>query len=387
MSQLTVKRHAMTIRHGLFVGALLLVPAIAGGCEATPAPSVEPSTSASAAVSADDIRGFAEYLRKLAAAGQFSGVALVAGNGQPVMAQAYGMADKERGVANTADTRFCIASMNKMFTAVAVAQLVEQGKLSFNDTIGEYVSGLPPEIADTVTIHHLLTHTSGMGDAALRRDPTTQTPDTLAGMLARIVREPLQFKPGSRFAYSNDGFIVLGAIIERVAGRSYTDYVREHVLKPAGMTDTGVGSYRPAEVPNMAHGYMRVDSNGQPLPAGAARDPDAPSGQLRDNADLLQVVNPSGGSYSTAADLLRFAQALNGHRLLGKALTDTILAGKVDSVRPGGPPVDRYAYGFSDAKVNGVRIVGHKGYTVVILTNQDRALVPALRRSQEMLTR
>jgi CubicO group peptidase (beta-lactamase class C family) len=126
------------------------------------------------------------------------------------------MADRQRGLANTAQTRFPIASLGKMFTAVAIAQLVEQHKLAFTDTIGTYLSGFLPEVAGTVTIHQLLTHTSGMGDAALRRTPDRpQPPHTLAGQLERIIEQPLQFQPGSRFGYSNDGFIVLGAILER----------------------------------------------------------------------------------------------------------------------------------------------------------------------------
>jgi CubicO group peptidase (beta-lactamase class C family) len=184
---------------------------------------------------------------------------------------------------------------------------------------------------------------------------------------------------------------------------SYQDYVGEHIFTPAGMTATGISPYRPVDVPNMAHGYMQVDENGDPVPREAAKDPGGQSGSLRDNADVPQIANPSGGAYSTAADLLNFAQAVSSHRLLGKALTDTVLAGKVDSAKPGGPPNEKYAYGFSDASINGVRIVGHnggtpgyeaqldiypsRGYIVVLLANQDRVLVPAIQRSEEMLTR
>jgi hypothetical protein len=118
---------------------------------------------------------------------------------------------------------------------------------------------------------------------------------------------------------------------------------------------------------------------------------------------MLQIGNPSGGAYSTVADILEFAQAVTGHKLLSPALTETVLAGKVDVKRPGGPPEDRYAYGFDDQNVHGVRIVGHnggtpgfegqldiypgKGYAVIALTNQDGVLVPAMRRSEEILTR
>jgi CubicO group peptidase (beta-lactamase class C family) len=393
----------MVIRRREFMGGMLLVPVIIGGCGGTTSQPEKPAAgSAGKQVSAGEWRVYGEYLKQRAAAGEFSGAVLVAKDGQPLLEQGYGMADQKRGVANTAQTKFCIASMGKMFTAVAVAQLVGQGKLSFTDTIGKYVSGFPPETAGKVTIHQLLTHTSGMGDA-LRRGPTTEPPRTIADLMKQIVKEPLQFEPGSQFGYSNSGFIVLGAIIERVTGQSYADYVHEHIFKPADMTATAIRVYKPSEIPDMAHGYMRVGPDGQPLPPGPGPGSAGQSGTLRDNGDMPQIGNPSGGAYSTVADMLRFAQAVTGHRLLSPALTETILAGKVYSQRPGGPPEDRYAYGFDDQKINGVRIVGHnggtpgfeaqldiypdKGYTVIVLTNQDGVMVPAVRRSEEILTR
>jgi CubicO group peptidase (beta-lactamase class C family) len=381
---------------------MLLVPAIIVGCGGNTAPPDRPAVSAGKPLPAEDWRAYAEYLKQRAAAGEFSGAVLAVRNGKPLLQQGYGMADRQRGIANTAETKFEIASIGKMFTGVAIAQLVERGKLSFNDTIGKYVSGFPPEIAGRVTIHQLLTHTAGMGDAALmRRADRSEPPHTLAGLMERIVKEPLQFEPGSRFGYSNDGFIVLGAIIERVTGQDYADYIREHIFKPAGMTDTDIRVYKPSEIPGMAHGYMLVGQDGQPLPPGPGQESAAQSATLREN-DELRIGNPSGGAYSTVGDMLKFAQAVTRHKLLSPALTDTVLAGKVDTNRPG-PGEDRYAYGFDDQTINGVRIVGHnggspgfegqldiypdRGYIVVILTNQDQVLVPAMRRSEEMLTR
>ena len=313
------------------------------------------------------------------------------------------MADRQHRIANTPKTRFPIASIGKMFTAVAVAvaQLVQQGKLAFTDTIGNHLSGFPPQVVDTVTIRQLLTQTSGMGDAALMRRPDApEPPHTLAGLIERIVTQPLQFQPGSRFGYSNDGFIVLGAILQRVTRQDYADYVRQHVFTPAGMTDTAIRVYQPSQIPGMARGYTLVGQDGQPLQSGSGQNPTGQSGTLRGN-DEVQVGNPSGGGYSTVGDLLRFAQALTGHQLLGPALTDTVLAGKVATGRPG-PGQDTYAYGFSDARINGVRVVGHnggspgyegqldvypdRGDTVVMLTNQDEVLTRVLRRSQELLT-
>lgn len=392
----------MVIDRRAFLGGMLLIPVAIAACAGQTPPPNMAAASAGKPLPAEAWWAFADYLQQRAAAGEFSGTVLAVRHGKPLLHQGYGMADRQRGIANTAQTKFPIASMSKMFTGVAIAQLVEHGKLSFDDTIGNYVAGFPPQIAGKVTIHHLLTHTSGMGDAALMRRPDApEPPHTLAGMMERIVTEPLQFQPGSRFDYSNDGFIVLGAILEAVTRQDYADYIREHVFKRAGMTDTDIRVYRPSQIPGMAHGYMLVGQDGQPLQPGSGQGSAAPSGTLRDN-DEVQIGNPSGGAYSTVADLLKFAQALTRHKLLSPALTDTVLAGKVDTGRAG-PGEDRYAYGFGDTRINGVRIVGHnggspgyegqldlypdRGYTVVMLTNQDQVLTPVLRRSEEMLTR
>jgi CubicO group peptidase (beta-lactamase class C family) len=393
----------MVVDRRAFLGGMLLLPAVIAACgETTPPPDKPAGGSAGKPLPAEEWRAFADYLKQRAAAGAFSGAVLVAKDGQPLLQQGYGMADRQRRIANTPQTKFPIASMGKMFTGVAIAQLVQRRRLSFTDTIGTYVDGFPAEIAGTVTIQQLLTQTSGMGDAALMRRPDRpQPPHTLAGLLERIVTQPLQFQPGSRFGYSNDGFIVLGAILEHVTGQDYADYVREHVFWPAGMTATDIRVYKPSQIPGMARGYMLVGQDGQPVQPGSGQNPTGQSGTLRDN-DEVQIGNPSGGGYSTVGDLLRFAQALTGHRLLSPALTDTVLAGKVATGRPG-PGKDRYAYGFSDQRINGVRIVGHnggspghegqldlypgRGYTVVMLTNQDQVLTPVLRRSQELLTR
>jgi CubicO group peptidase (beta-lactamase class C family) len=388
----------MVIRRRAFLGGMLLLPAAIAACEATTSPPDKPAGgSAGKPLTAEDWRAFADELQQRAAAGEFSGTVLVAHDGQPLLQHGYGMADRHRGLANTAQTKFPIASLGKMFTAVAIAQLVQQHTLSFDDTIGTYVAGFPPEIAGKVTIHQLLTHTAGMDDAALRRQP----PRTLAGLLQRIVTAPLRFEPGSRFSYSNDGFIVLGAILERLTRQRYADYVRQHIFQPAGMTATDIRVYKPGQIPGMAHGYALVGQDGQPLPSGSGQGSTTPSAALRDN-DEPQVGNPSGGAYSTVGDLLRFAHALTRHELLNPALTDTVLTGKVATNRPG-LDKDSYAYGFADSRLNGVRIVGHnggtpgyeaqldvypdRGHTVVLLTNQDQTLTPALRRSEEMLTR
>jgi CubicO group peptidase (beta-lactamase class C family) len=197
---------------------------------------------------------------------------------------------------------------------------------------------------------------------------------------------------------------VLGAIIEKVTGESYDSYLRRHVFEPAGMTDTDVRVYTPARVDGMAHGYMVVGRGGQPISPGAQPAPGSGSQPtaLVDNSARPQIANPSGGAYSTTRDLVRFAQALLDDRLLTPAMTRIVLTPRVNSPQPGGPPVDKYTYGFAYQAVNGVTFVGHNGgtpgyesqidiyprsrYVVVILTNQDMTMVPAIRKSEQIVT-
>jgi len=365
-------------------------PAAAGG---TPPGDGQPAAMA--------WRGFAAWLAQQAAAGRFSGAVLVAPDGTPLLDAGYGLADRQVETPNTPDTKFCIASIGKLFTAVAIAQLVERHKLSFAATVANYISGLPAAIADHVTIAQLLTMTSGLDDVALSRP---NPPTTLAAMVRLIATERPEFKPGARFLYSNDGYILLGAIIQKVSDQSYASYIRQHIFKPAGMTHTDLRVYVPARVPGMAHGYTLVEPNGQPLPSTGAPAPGSPSkpATLRDNSATPQIANPSGGAYSTVGDLLKFAQALTHHKLVSAAMTATILKPRVDSPQPGGPPVDEYTYGFAYQQINGVTFIGHNGgtpgyegqidiyprsgYVVVILTNQDQTLVPAVQRTEAMLT-
>jgi CubicO group peptidase (beta-lactamase class C family) len=382
------------------------IPWALSGCTTRRGPGgtgAAPRPRPAATPSSEDWRSYGEQLAGLAAAGRFSGAVLVSREGEPLLREGYGMADRRDGVANRVGTRFCACSMGKMFTAVAVAQLVEQGRLSFADTIAPYVSdyGFPPEVAGKITIAQLLTHTAGTGDA-LRRTPTYQPPDTIAGLMRVIAATPLLFPPGSRFGYSNSGYVILGAVIENIVGQAYAAHLRQHVFAPAGMTDTDVRTYRPVDVPGMAHPYALLGPDGQPV-GPAAPGSTVASGALRDVGDMPQIGNPSGGAYTTVGDLDHFARALVEHRLLGPAMTTTVLAGKVATNDPARPVGDRYAYGFDDLTVGGVRIVGHnggspgyegqlqiypdKGYVVAILTNQDGVLAPAAHAAQDLLTR
>ena len=260
---------------------------------------------------------------------RFSGAALVARDGELRFAGAYGQADRERGIPNTIETRFRIGSMNKMFTAVATLQLVEAGKLALDDTVGKHLRGYPnKDVATKVTVRHLLTHTGGTGDIfGPEYDRNRLQLREHADYVRLYGSRAPNFEPGSRFEYSNYGFVLLGAIIEAVSGQSYYDYVREHVFGPAGMTSTD-SLPESEEVANRSIGYMR---------SGSAQS-------WQPNTDWLPWRGTAaGGGYSTVGDVARFADALTSHELLSAASTELLTTGKVAL----GPGVS-YAFGFVD---------------------------------------
>src|SRR5262249_38682917 len=213
---------------------------------------------------------------------------------------------------NRIDTKFNLGSMNKMFTAVAIAQLAEQGKLDFSDTISKHWPDYPnKEAAEKITIHHLLTHTSGLADyfgndfMKASRDRFRKIDD----YLPLFANKPLQFEPGKRFRYSNAGFMVLGGIVQRVSGQDYFDYVREPICKPATMINRACYSVD-QETPKLAVGY----THGGP---GGGR-----SKEWKNNV-FLHVIKggPAGGGYSTVEALVAFATALRNHKLLSAKST------------------------------------------------------------------
>ena len=306
-------------------------------------------------------------LDEAAAADRFSGAALVAKNGKTVFAQAYGLADREKKTPNTLKTRFRLGSMNKMFTAVATVQLVQKGKLDLKAPFGNYLTDYPnKDVASKVTIEQLLSHTGGTGDIfGPEFDKNRLELKTLQDYVKLYGNRAPEFVAGSRWQYSNYGFLLLGVLIEKVSGQSYYDYVRDHIFKPAGMTGT---ASEPEEqmVAERSLGYTRFDG-----------------GALRPNTDTLPYRGTSaGGGYSTVEDLLKFATALQTHKLLNAQHTEMLTMGKVETPNGG-----MYAYGFQDAVVNGLRCFGHGGgapgmngelkicpcpeYVIVVLANMD----------------
>ena len=219
---------------------------------------------------ADAVAALSNRAEELARTGEFSGAVLVARHGKVLLQDAWGRADRKPGTPNTVRTKFRLGSMNKMFTAVATLQLVEAGKLALDDPIGKHLPDYPNrELASKVTVRHLLTHTGGTGDIfGPEYDEHRLKLRDHGDYVDLYGSRPLAFEPGSRWAYSNYGFILLGALIEAASGVSYYDYVREHVFRPAGMTSTDSLPESEA-VPGRAVGYTGPAARGCRTPTSS----------------------------------------------------------------------------------------------------------------------
>jgi CubicO group peptidase (beta-lactamase class C family) len=341
---------------------------------------------------ADQLKAF---LERLAKAELFSGSALLAYDGKVIFTFVSGEASKAFAAPNKLDTKFNLGSMNKMFTAVGIAQLVETGKLSFDEKVSKYLGPdwIAPEVADKITIAQLLSHTSGLGSHFT--DEFWRTSRALYRNLddfkPLIVNQTPAFEPGTNWAYSNSGFLLLGAVIEQVTGGSYDDYIAAHILKPTGMTGTGCFEMD-IDTPNLAIGYS--------LEVGAPGS----DAQPRWVNNLFKHVikgGSAGGGFSTAPDLLRFDQALRSGKLVSNEMLNTLWTPK--------PASPNYGFGFqldsipNGSSAGGGRIVGHgggfpgissvlgmhldTGLTFIAMCNYDDAAVLADRKCRELLAR
>jgi D-alanyl-D-alanine carboxypeptidase len=303
-----------------------------------------------------------DELRKMAREDTFSGAVLIAKDGRPLFREAFGLASKEFDVPNRADTRFNIGSINKSFTEMAIAQLLEKELIGLDDPIGKHLSGLPPDIGAGVTIRHLLTMRSGMGsywnEEWQERWATIKTIDDLMEIIKKI---PLDFEPGTGKQYSNSGFVVLGAILEAVTGRGYYDYVRDSIFSPIGMNSTD--SYELDQiVPNLAVGYTYNRSE-SPY-----------NGNKRQNNLFIHAVkdSPAGGGYSTLDDLNLYVEALKSNALAGERYTNLVLDLYQNADNPDRRPV---VFGIAGGAPVGINAVIEadltSGYTVIVLSNYD----------------
>lgn len=299
------------------------------------------------------------YLTDMTTNGWFQGSVLVARKDKVLLAKGYGPADGDRGINNTDQTTFRLASLTKQFTAVAVLRLVADGKLNLDDSICQYIDNCP-EGWQPVKIRHLLNHSSGIADYTDFFDyaQTEGQPARPEELLARFRDLPLAFTPGDLYDYCNSGYVLLGMVIERVSGRSYAEFIQREIFRPLDMQHSGYDDGN-APNPDFAQGYSRAGYK---------------TGFL--NTTTLYAA---GGLYSTVWDLYRWDQALYSDKLLPPSLLNEMFT----------PGNGSYGYGWKIERPNNHLRISHAGnmtgvsnfvarypedqLTVIVLSNMETA--------------
>ncbi len=348
-------------------------------------PKADLNTSANKLSAEQAARELETSVKRLAEADVFSGAVLLAKDGKVIFKGAVGMANKDFNAPNKVDTKFNLGSMNKMFTGVAIAQLVEKGKISYDDPLSKYIPDFPnAEAAKKIQIKHLLTHTAGLGGYFSprfwnqSRDQVRTVDDMMK--LAREDEKSIAFEPGSQWRYSNTGMMVLGKVIEIASGQSYFDYVRENIYKPAGMTNTDCYELDKINT-NLAVGYDKQFTD---------------DGAAWSNNIFAHVMRggPQGGGYSTVEDLLKFDQALRSGKLVSAATFKLLTSPKPELNSPG------YGYGFGVVPERNV--AGHSGgfpgissnldmflgsgWTAIVMSNYSRGSGPVSKKMVELIS-
>lgn len=271
------------------------------------------------------------------------GVVLIAQKGQIVYKKAFGLANVELNVPMKEEMVFAIASMTKQFTAVAVLQLMEQSKLSLQDEVTKYLPDYPTG-GQKITIENLLTHTAGIpasDPAAMTKLQGEKRLITLPEIIDTFKTRPLDFAPGTKMVYSNNGYMLLGAIIEKVSGASYPEYLEKNLFKPAGMTETHFGDdYK--IIKNRAASYVYSRAESQFLNAAN---------------DKVETAYSAGGIQSTAVDLFKWNQVLLSHKLIKK---ESLEKAQTEYTLPNGKGTN-YGYGWFTGNIQGSPIVEHGG--------------------------
>ncbi|MFI7063160.1 serine hydrolase domain-containing protein [Kribbella sp. NPDC050124] len=351
--------------------ALGLLTALPLATSGVPAAAPARAADRSGAIPKDTRPGGAydRYVAKLAAEDRFSGTVLLAHRGRTVLARAYGLADRQRRIPNRLDTIYNLASAAKPFTGLAIVQLAQRNKLRFTDLIGQHLTGYPAATADRVSIHHLLTHTSGLPNFpnADRKQVTHSVEEETAFHNSGHRQVVPAFVPGSKHSYSSTGFSILGEIVESISGLPFHEYIRRNIFQPAGMTSSAYYT-RPDWLtdPRIAHPYIyqtdgnRVDGV-RNLDAGAVLN-----GGQGTNAARAFIGSGGGGGFSSAPDLVRFAQALaRPGTLLDPAFTEVYLGPKFPTLPLSGRPAPGNqqfaAYGPICGIVDNQRLTTHGG--------------------------
>lgn len=330
----------------------------------------------------DAARAFIDYTALLEDLGLFSGAVLIARHGTILAQQAFGFANRDFEIPNNLETRFNVGSINKMWTAIALAQLVEAGTLSFDCPLSRFIDYPDAESAARIQIKHLLSHTSGLGCYFNENFDRTARHRlrSVDDFLALAKDQPPAFEPGTAWRYSNLGMIVAGKVLEVASGQSYFDYIQANVVAPSAMTNTG---------------FFELDRVNKNLAVGYSERWDL-GGVAIVNNTFEHVVRggPAGGCYATAEDLFRFAESLKGGRFLSRQMVDTLTTGKPELNSP------LYGYGFGIHP--GRAFYGHSGgfpgissnleifedpsgWVMVILANDLAGMRPVALKARQLI--
>lgn len=334
-----------------------------------------------------------EAIARALDAGPFSGVVSVEHAGEAVLSRGYGFANRADAILNTANTRFAQASGSKTLTAVAIGRLVEEGDIAFDSRMADCLEIWPSNFDAGVTVHHLLTHTSGVPDYF-----DEEVDDDFEALWATLpmygvrgpldvfplfASKPMKFPPGERFSYSNSGYVLLGLLIEEHTGMPFAAYAEAEVFAPAGMHDSGYFASDRLP-PSTASNYLTDE------------DPDDP----RTNIFTVPVVGqPDGGAFVTAPDMAKFWSALSSHRLLTPSTTEQVLTAHVAAERGD----DRYGYGvWIEPGISGSLIYRAEGLdpgasfvsdmwtagdlSITVISNTDGSVWPTYRAIAEAIS-
>ncbi len=304
----------------------------------------------------------------------FNGTALVAENGKIIYKGAFGMANMEWAIPNTLDTKFRLASITKQFTATLTLELVQQGKIKLDGKITDYLPDYRKDVGDKVTIHHLLTHTSGIPSYTSQPgffENVSRNPYKVADFVKKYTSGDLEFEPGSKYSYNNSGYFLLGAIIEKVTGKTYEQALKEYILDPAGMKNSGY-DHSDTLISKRATGYVKTENS-------------------YNNSAYLDMSIPyaAGSLYSTVEDLYLWDQAL---------YTDKVLSAQSKALMYK-PFLENYAYGWAITNASfkqndqPVQVISHDGgingfsTTIVRFPNEKNLIVMLDNTSSEYVNR
>jgi len=321
---------------------------------------------------------------------QFSGSVLIAKNGHVLYEKIAGFADEGKNRTNNSQTSFSIASVGKVFTATLIMKFVESGRLKLDEPVIKYLPGISIPNMDKITIHHLLSQTSGLGNYMNHPEYSKMLNKQLQidDVIPLISEQPLVFdEPGFRHEYSNSGFIVLGKILENVTGKKYEQILDEMILKPLSLTSTKFSVDRKNDN-DIAIGYRKA----------------SPQGNWESTIDFFPVPLSDGGIFTTSKDLLKFDQALFSGKILRKETLDKMMKTQSEGDQPGFGKIE-YGYGMMlDHFENQIKSAGHAGgspgynaeyrhyfidentfYTVIVLSNHERVIRPLFFTIQDMI--